>query len=119
MPLHSGIGLHISLLQHEKGVCCSSASCPHDLSSGAAELPALVKARLDLPNWRSNLDTSVRHFKKTMLDTGSVRPLQGAILAMFVFNWMYSLPREMTHNKHDEEARFKIHHHQQLAAALQ
>ena len=69
-----------------------------------------MRSFLDLPNWQANVDSTVRNFKRNMLDKGSVRPLQGAVAVLFVFNFLYSLPREMAHNQHEEDARFRRHH---------
>jgi uncharacterized membrane protein YesL len=73
------------------------------------EVPALARQHFDTANWRSNLDTAVRQYKKEFVDKGDIRPLYVLVGAMFAFNFVYTLPREMAHNSQTEKARFHVH----------
>ena len=45
------------------------------------------------------------------MNRGSIKPVYMLVGSLFAFNYLISLPREMAHNKAQENARFKIGHH--------
>lgn len=76
-----------------------------------AEVPAAVHRALDVPNWRANAEAFRQHYMKTYVRTGSIKPLQHVVGGLFLFNLVYSLPREMAHNKHAQDERFHVARH--------
>ena len=76
-----------------------------------AELPHHFRAHFDVQNWQAHVESALKHVKTQYMDKGSILPLQGLVVSLFVFNYVYSLPREMAHNKHDEARRFRLHQH--------
>lgn len=85
--------------------CC--CSCNDSAHVCFAELPDLAHKHFDVANWRTNAEASYRAYKKNMIDQGSVQPLIMTMSTMFVFNYIFCLPREMAHNQHEEQERFK------------
>ena len=76
-----------------------------------AELPAIVRQELDVPNWERNLERITRQYKRSVIDKGGAGPLKALVLSFFAFNVLYSLPREMAHSRHAEEHRFHLKRH--------
>ena len=74
-------------------------------------MPELAKRALDIPNWQRNAELLLREYKKQKIDKGSSQPLQMFVGTLFAFNVLYSLPREMAHNQHEEDQRFRLKRH--------
>jgi hypothetical protein len=78
-------------------------------TSKLRDVPSLARQHFQQVAWKENAQRAKDDFKKS-LDEGGAKPLVQFIGALFVFNYVLSLPKEMAHVAHQDNQRLGIHH---------